>query len=101
VSDGHPKLIPIDKETNHQIVHAFRLRKADRPAYQPLNPRAQVNVFALDLLGVVLPHVMLRSIEMPFVGTPPVGEISRDAKGLQQRLECYKDSVLPSSEHIR
>ena len=49
MSDGHPKLIPIDKETNHQIVHAFRPRKADRPADQPLNPRAQVDVLALDL----------------------------------------------------
>src|SRR5262249_4964833 len=39
VSDGHSKLIPVDKETNHQIVHAFHLGKADRPAYQPLNPR--------------------------------------------------------------
>ena len=100
MSDCHPKLIPIDKETNDQVVHAFGLGKTDRPADQPLDPRAQVNMLALDLLGVCLPHLMLRSIEMPFVGTPPVGEIARDAKRLQQRLEFYKDGVLPSSKHI-
>jgi hypothetical protein len=80
MSDCHPKLIPIDKETNYQVVHAFGLGKTDRPADQPLDPRAQVHVLALDLLGVCLPHVMLRGIEMPFVGTPLVGAIARDAK---------------------
>ena len=28
--DCHSKFIPIDKEANHQVVHAFRLGKADR-----------------------------------------------------------------------
>jgi hypothetical protein len=51
--DGSPKLIAIDEEPNHQVVHALRLGKADRPAYQPLDPGAQVDVLALDLLRVV------------------------------------------------
>src|SRR5207245_5764188 len=59
MSDGHPKLIPIDKETNHQVMHAFRLRKADRPADQPLDPRPQIDVLAFDLLVVCLPHRVL------------------------------------------
>src|SRR5262249_46855911 len=25
MSDGHPKLIPVDKEPNHQVMHAFHL----------------------------------------------------------------------------
>src|SRR5262245_56850457 len=89
VSDCHPKLIPIDKETNVQVVHAFGLGKTDRPADQSLDPRAPINVFALDLLGVCLPHVMLRGIEMPFVGIPPVGEIARDAKRLPLNLSYF------------
>jgi hypothetical protein len=32
LSEGSPKLIAINEEPNHHVVHAFRLRKADRPA---------------------------------------------------------------------
>jgi hypothetical protein len=38
--DESPKLIAIDEETNHQVVHMLCLGKADCPAYQPLDPRA-------------------------------------------------------------
>jgi hypothetical protein len=38
MSDGSPKLIASDEQPNHQGVHAFRLGKADRPAYQPFDP---------------------------------------------------------------
>ena len=67
MSDGHPKLIPINKQPDDQIVHAFRFGETDRPAYQPLDPRAQVDVLALDLLGIFLPHCVLRGLKMPFV----------------------------------
>src|SRR5712691_1306089 len=82
MSDGSPKLIAIDEEPNHQVVHALCLGKADRTAYQPLDPGAQVDVLALDLLRVFLPHRVLLCLHMPLVGTPAVGEIARDAKGL-------------------
>jgi hypothetical protein len=72
MSNGHPKLIPIDKETNHQVMRAFRLRKADRPAYQPLDPRPQIDVLAFDLLGVCLPHRVLLCLHMPLIGSPAV-----------------------------
>ena len=82
MSEGHSKLIAIDEEANHQIVHGRRLGKADRPAHQPLDPRAQINVLPLNLLCVFLPHRVLLCLHMPFVGTPAVREIARDAKGL-------------------
>jgi len=99
MSDGSPKLIAIDEEPNHHVVHALGLGKADRPADQPLDPRAQGDVLALDLLRVCLPHRVLLYLHMPLVGPPAIGEIARDAKGLSQRFECQKDGVLPSSEH--
>src|SRR5262245_60713898 len=83
--DGYPKLIPINKQSNDQIVHGFRFGETDRPAYQPLDPRAQVDVLALDLLGMCLSNGVLRSSKMPLVSPPAIGEIARDAKGLQQR----------------
>ena len=83
MSDRYPKLIPIDKEPNHQVVHVFGLGKTDRPAYQPLDPRAQINVLALDLLRVCLPDRVLLGLQMPLVGPPAVREIARDTKRLQ------------------
>jgi hypothetical protein len=80
--DGSPKLIAIDEQPNHHVVHALCLRKTDRPAYQPLDPRAQVDMLTLDFLGICLPNRVLLRPHMPLVGTPPVGEIARDAKGL-------------------
>src|SRR5215471_17799400 len=39
LSDGSSKLIPIDEESNHQIMHALRLGETDGAAYQPFDPR--------------------------------------------------------------
>ena len=35
----YPKLIAVDKEAYHDIVHLYRLGEADRLAGQSLNPR--------------------------------------------------------------
>ena len=80
--DGSPKLIAIDEQPNHQVMHTLCLRKTDRPADQPLDPRAQVDMLALDLLCVFLTYRVLLGLHMPLVGPPAVGEIARDAKGL-------------------
>ena len=82
VLDSDPKFIPIDKEANHQVVHAFRLRKANRPTYQPLDPRAQVDVLALDFLRVCLAHRVLLCLHMSLVGPPAISKIACDTKGL-------------------
>src|SRR5215471_17776827 len=82
LSDGSSKFIPIDKEANHQIVHAFRLGEAQRATHQPLDPGPEIDVFALDFLRVLLAYVMLLDIDMPLIGPPAVGVILGDAKGL-------------------
>jgi hypothetical protein len=33
VSEGKAKFIAIDEQPNHQVVHLFRLRKAQRPTH--------------------------------------------------------------------
>jgi hypothetical protein len=79
----------------------LRLGEAQRAADQPLDPGPQIDMFALDLLRVLLAHLMLLGIEMPLVGPPAVRVELCDAKGCQQLLELQEDVVLPSSEHIR
>src|ERR687888_6640 len=82
LSDGSSKFIPIDEQPNHQIVHAFRLGKAQRATHQPLDPGPEIDVLALDFLRVLLAYVMLLGSKMPLIGPPAVGVILGDAKGL-------------------
>ena len=67
-----PKLVAIDEETNHQIVHGRRFGKADRAAHQTLNAGPQIDVLAFDLLCVLFAHDVLLGIDMSLVGTPPI-----------------------------
>ena len=64
LSDGSSKLIPIDEQPNHQIVHLFRLGKANRATHEPLNPGPELDVLALDFLRVLLAYVMLLWVDM-------------------------------------
>ena len=100
-SDGSSKFIPIDEQPNHQIVHAFRLGKAQRATNQPLDPGPEIDVLALDFLRVLLAYVMRLSIEMPLIGSPAVGVILCDAKGLEQAFKLEENVVFTPSEHIR
>src|SRR5205085_11939027 len=73
ISKRLPEFVSIDEEPNHEIVHALRLGEAQRTADEPLHPRPQIKVFALDFLRVLLAHLMLLSLQMPLVGPPAVG----------------------------
>jgi hypothetical protein len=61
--DGSSTCIPIDEQPNHQIVHAFRLGKAQRATNQPLDPSPEIDVLALDFLRVLLAYVTLFIID--------------------------------------
>ena len=99
-SNGLSEFVSIDEEPYHEIVHALRLGEAQRAADEPLDPRPQIDMFALDLLRVLFSHLMLLGSEMPLVGPPAVGVKLCDAERCQQLLELEKDVILPSSEHI-
>ena len=101
LSDGSPKLIPIDEQPNHQIVHLFRLRKAKGTTHEPLDPGPEIDVLALDFLRVLLAYVMLLWVDMPLVGSPSIRVKLCDAEWLQELLQLEEDGVFASSEHIR
>jgi hypothetical protein len=46
--EGYSKLIAIDAEAQHQIVHRRRFGKAHDAPYEPLDPGPPVEVFALE-----------------------------------------------------
>jgi hypothetical protein len=83
----YPKLIAIDEEANHQIVHGRRFGKANGAPDEPFDPGAQVDVLALDPLRVLLAHVMLRGVDMPLVGAPAIGVETVDAEWLSQSFQ--------------
>src|SRR5215471_16483148 len=62
------------------------LRKANGATHEPLHPSPEIDVLALDFLRILLAHVVLLGIDMPFVGAPAVRVKLRDAKGLQELL---------------
>jgi hypothetical protein len=43
MSDEEPKLIAIDEEANHQIVHGDRFGKANGTTDKPFNPGSQID----------------------------------------------------------
>jgi hypothetical protein len=98
--DDSPELITVDEQPDDQIVHPLRLRKADRAAHQPLDPRPQVDVLALDSLHVLLTNDVFLSVHMTLIGPSAVCVVPGDTKRLQQGLKAEKDLVLPPSEHI-
>src|SRR5215468_7499367 len=100
LSDGSPKLIPIDEQPNHQIVHLFRLRKAKGATHEPLNPGPQIDVLALDFLRILLAYVMPLWVDMPLVGSPSIRVKLGDAEWLQELLQLEEDGVFTSSEYI-
>jgi hypothetical protein len=100
-SDKSPKLVPIDEQPNHEIVHALCLGEAQCTADESLDPGPQIEVFALDCLRVLLAHLRLLGSEMPLVGPPAICGKLRDAKRFQQLLELQEDVVFPSPNDIR
>ena len=53
-SKGSSKFVSVDEESNHEIVHVLRLGEAQRAAYKALDPGPEIDVFALNFLGVLL-----------------------------------------------
>ena len=80
--DEPPEPIPVDKQSNDQIVHTFGLRKTDRPAHQALDSRPQIDVFALDFLGMLFADGVLLGSNMALIGAPAIGVEARNAKRL-------------------
>jgi hypothetical protein len=58
-------------------------------------------MFTLDLLRVALARAVDFRGEVPLEGTPIVCIVVSDAKGLEQRLQLYKDFVRAPAKDVR
>ncbi len=98
--DCHPKFVAIDEKTDHQIVHALGLGKANCATHQALNSGPKIEVFVLNFLCLVLADAMRIGVKMARVRAPPIGVKRGDAKRFQQGFQPQKNGVLAPSEHI-
>lgn len=94
------KLVAIDEQADHNIMHRQRLGKADCLAYQPLEAGAQCEMFAPNLLRVALTRTVDCRGEIPFVSAPIICIVACDAKGIEQRLELQKHFILTPTKDI-
>ena len=101
MSDEEPKLIAIDEEANHQIMHMFCFGETDRATHQPLDPGPQIDVLAVDFLRILLPHRVLLWVDMPLVRPPSIGVKPCDTERLSERLSFEEDCILPLAKDIR
>ena len=83
----HPELIAVDEQADDEIVHLSGLREADRLAHQALDPCAQREMFAFQLLRIAFPHFMANRSKMAFVRPPAVGVKPLDSEGPEQGLQ--------------
>ena len=80
VLDSYPKLVAIDEQADHQVVHGRRFGKANGTTYKTLDPCSQIDVFALDFLRMLFADVVLLGVDMPLVDTPAIRVKPGDAK---------------------
>ena len=100
ILDGHPELKAVDEQTDDELVHFNGLRETDRLAHQALDPRAQRQMFPLQLLGIVFPHYMESRSQMPLVSSLTIRVKAGDPKRREQRLQLEKRLIFASPEHI-
>ena len=70
--DCAPKLVAIDEDADHQIVHGRRVRKTHRAAHETLDPGPQIAGLALDALGGLFADSVRLGGEMPLVRAPSI-----------------------------
>jgi hypothetical protein len=91
MSEASPKLVAIDEEAKHQIVHRCRFGKAYSAMDSSLNPSPQIDVFALNFLRMLFADFVLLGVDMTLIG-------ARMVKKLMQ-LRARRISGVPRVVH--
>src|SRR5215510_15377450 len=79
-SHDQPKLVPIDKQSDDEVMHLNRFRKTDCLTGQSLDPGSQPQVFTFNLLRVSFARLVLSRLEMTRVGPIIIRVITLDPK---------------------
>ena len=71
ILDIRSKLKAVDEQADDEIVHRDGLRETNRLAHQALDPRAQRQMFAFQLLRVAFPYFMIMGVYMSLIRPQP------------------------------
>jgi hypothetical protein len=94
------KFVPVDEQTDDDVMHLNRFGEADRLTRQPFDSGTQRQMLALNLLPVAFARLVLIRIEMTGVRSPIVRVITRDPKRLQERFELQKHFIFAASKDV-
>ena len=97
---SYPKFKAVDEQTDDEIVDLRGLRETDGSSGQALEPRAQRQMFALNLLGIMFANFMDLGIQMPPVRSPAIGVKVPYPKRHEQRFQLPKRLIFPPPEHV-
>ena len=86
--DRKTELKPVDEQADDEIVHLDRPGKANGFPHQPFDPRAQREMFPLQLLCPPLADDMKFRIQVSVIGTPAIGVEAANAQRCEQRFQC-------------
>ena len=64
-----------DQKPDGRVVHHYQFREADRTSRQPFDSGPEIEVLALDPLGIALANLAAVWGEVPFVSAPIVRQI--------------------------
>jgi hypothetical protein len=82
-------------------VHRCCCGETNRATHETLNPGAQIDVLAFDLLRIRFANRVLRGIDMALVGSPAISREVGDVKRRSEFLQLEKHLILPSPKDIR
>jgi hypothetical protein len=81
-------------------MHEARARETERLAGQALEPSAQGEMLALDLLHRQFAYRVLRGREMPPIDSRLVRVVTSDTQGGEQDFEFQEHRILAGTHHI-
>jgi hypothetical protein len=96
----HSKLKAVDEQADDEIVHLGGFRETDRLADQAPEPHPQRQVFVLQLLGIVFPHLMPIGLHVSPVRSPAIRVKARNSERHWPGFQLEKRLIFSSPEHV-
>jgi hypothetical protein len=79
----------------------FQLRKTNRFTCESLNPGSEIQILALNFLGITITDLMLVAVKMTLISAPIIGVITANPQRFQQGFQRFEHLILALAKHKR